>query len=554
MSESLLMISRLSASAVVDGDERRRELEARMPRLLERAVRDRLPTALPQEAVAVDEDGSHVCIRRLELPLSLDLEESDERVSEAWGRALAALVAQALRPSSPGVVRYDSELDALVDLVVSVSTGRWDRLWAWHQVGLLDRQVFRRSSHVPVPDAGPGPVFPPAACVLRAFARRPALIPRAVDRVVARVGVGTLDRVLGPGGWRALAVLVLDHVGSDVPVDPGGGRPDAGRSAPTGTLVDAFSRSGLRPSRETARAWAVLGLAGDAPATLLGPERQAIVATVEARLLLGTARFHEPGAVDRRADEAGDRELRPVRQRRAGGRRATDYRATDDREDPATATPQGHQVDPVGEPPRPEPRQHDDLRWRDQDQRRLQPSTGEDAPADAEEAGRHTAYAGLLFLLATAAEAGIPDRLLNDHRLADLPLPWSVHAVGRALAPVGIDDPAVLALAGLAAPPDRDHLERGGAEFEAVADTAAAWRRATVQRVRETGGAGADGQDSDTIFDRVVQRAGHVLHEPGWVEVVLDVADTDVVVRRAGLDLDPGWVPWLGSVVRFRYE
>jgi hypothetical protein len=27
-----------------------------------------------------------------------------------------------------------------------------------------------------------------------------------------------------------------------------------------------------------------------------------------------------------------------------------------------------------------------------------------------------------------------------------------------------------------------------------------------------------------------------------------------VEVRRAGLDLDPGWIPWLGAVVRFVYE
>ena len=25
-------------------------------------------------------------------------------------------------------------------------------------------------------------------------------------------------------------------------------------------------------------------------------------------------------------------------------------------------------------------------------------------------------------------------------------------------------------------------------------------------------------------------------------------------IRRAGLDLDPGYVPWLGVVVRFIYE
>jgi hypothetical protein len=41
---------------------------------------------------------------------------------------------------------------------------------------------------------------------------------------------------------------------------------------------------------------------------------------------------------------------------------------------------------------------------------------------------------------------------------------------------------------------------------------------------------------------------------PGWVEVYLPLDGVDVAVRRAGLDVDPGWVPWLGTVVMFRYE
>lgn len=28
----------------------------------------------------------------------------------------------------------------------------------------------------------------------------------------------------------------------------------------------------------------------------------------------------------------------------------------------------------------------------------------------------------------------------------------------------------------------------------------------------------------------------------------------DLALRLAGLDLDPGWVPWLGRVVRFHYD
>jgi hypothetical protein len=38
------------------------------------------------------------------------------------------------------------------------------------------------------------------------------------------------------------------------------------------------------------------------------------------------------------------------------------------------------------------------------------------------------------------------------------------------------------------------------------------------------------------------------------VDVTLDLAAADVRIRRTGLDLDPGWLPWLGRVVTFGYE
>jgi hypothetical protein len=51
----------------------------------------------------------------------------------------------------------------------------------------------------------------------------------------------------------------------------------------------------------------------------------------------------------------------------------------------------------------------------------------------------------------------------------------------------------------------------------------------------------------------LVRRPGRVLATRTHVDVVFDHADADVRVRRAGLDLDPGWVPWLGRVVQFHY-
>lgn len=38
------------------------------------------------------------------------------------------------------------------------------------------------------------------------------------------------------------------------------------------------------------------------------------------------------------------------------------------------------------------------------------------------------------------------------------------------------------------------------------------------------------------------------------VDVTLDLSHTDLRLRRTGLDLDPGWVPWLGRVVSFHYQ
>jgi hypothetical protein len=35
--------------------------------------------------------------------------------------------------------------------------------------------------------------------------------------------------------------------------------------------------------------------------------------------------------------------------------------------------------------------------------------------------------------------------------------------------------------------------------------------------------------------------------------VFFDLNGVSLAVRRGGLDLDPGWVPWFGRVVGFHY-
>ncbi len=207
-------------------------------------------------------------------------------------------------------------------------------------------------------------------------------------------------------------------------------------------------------------------------------------------------------------------------------------------------------------------------------------ATGEDPTGSPAEAGSPTLWAGLPFLLATADGAGIPDLVLTDPALTERPLRWIIHRLGQLLVPAAPDDPSVMALAGLTptaeAPDGGRHATAEGAsaasamtlekhdserhtaeshdleqlalEQLALEHHAARWAEATAGRL------GRPHHDPFDVVAEIAFRRGEVLAQNGWIEVHLSLRDVDVDVRRAGLDIDPGWVPWLGVVVRFVYE
>jgi hypothetical protein len=51
-----------------------------------------------------------------------------------------------------------------------------------------------------------------------------------------------------------------------------------------------------------------------------------------------------------------------------------------------------------------------------------------------------------------------------------------------------------------------------------------------------------------------VARPAHLSLTPTHADVFFDLNSVSLAVRRAGLDLDPGWVAWFGRVVGFHYE
>ena len=61
-------------------------------------------------------------------------------------------------------------------------------------------------------------------------------------------------------------------------------------------------------------------------------------------------------------------------------------------------------------------------------------------------------------------------------------------------------------------------------------------------------------EEPSALLRRVCLRRARVLADPGWIAVHFSLEDVSTDIRRAGLDLDPGYVPWLGVVVRFVYD
>jgi hypothetical protein len=111
-------------------------------------------------------------------------------------------------------------------------------------------------------------------------------------------------------------------------------------------------------------------------------------------------------------------------------------------------------------------------------------------------------------------------------------------------------DAAVLAFAGL--PPDGP-LPSGQQPPPDAAELAALdeHRRTLLRAVRERLGRRDDSDEQ--LAHLVCARRGAIVADPGWIELHLPADSISIDVRRCGLDRDPGWLPWLGAVVRFRY-
>ena len=140
-----------------------------------------------------------------------------------------------------------------------------------------------------------------------------------------------------------------------------------------------------------------------------------------------------------------------------------------------------------------------------------------------------TRAGGLFFLVPLLVHANFPaflETLPDENRE---PVPWALLKLALQHARIARADPLCVALE--ASPPCRLPLGR--------------WLMAANRLSRQLCGLN---------LRQTISRPALVTLAPTHVDLFFRASEADVRIRRAALDLDPGWVPWLGRAISYHFN
>jgi len=511
-----------------------------------------------------------ICIRRLVVPARLWLGLTDAALVSSWVSALAMEIRRAIDRRGDGIVRYHSRAEAIVDAVLGIAQRRRERRWAWRQMELPVDQPSTQAI-VDVLIANPAVIV----ATFRALAMEPAfrdVVDRIDDDSVQRIVEAALAYAGAACSITAIAASPSTENTNSATVitseRPGVAQRHAARIARSRQKASSIaSRTPLAPflsrgqSRTRRVAMAALAVLEREPALLRASEE------IVAPLLAMTA--HALG----QAIEASSPTSQPRMRESHSKRSASTPPATTPRSaksDPAEAHARGpadtRDVDRV---PASESREGntDDSRAASIDEAASSPVTREDTAASSTSSEDSTSssqtdepldlrtrawtdWGGLLFLVNVARDVGLADRALDDPAVGGRPLAWVLERIAMTLVPANRDDAAVRAFAGL--PPSREREIRtdddqpaGGAEQAALFAMAGWLAESALARLDRAG--------DDAALYEICARRAEIVADPGWIEARFSLDQVSIEMRRAGLDLDPGYVEWLGVVMKFAY-
>lgn len=162
----------------------------------------------------------------------------------------------------------------------------------------------------------------------------------------------------------------------------------------------------------------------------------------------------------------------------------------------------------------------------------------EDAPADAfippePRLYQFTNRAGLFFLIPAMQRLGMPAWLEANPHLAQWSIPYLVLRAMAHRVETPVDDPVLAACGELP--------EEVPAEAVVAVDD---WIRRLRRFSRRTARVG---------LYSLICRSGRMVFTETHIDVFFRLHRADIRIRRAGLDIDPGWTPWLPRVIHFHY-
>nr|MCH9687437.1 hypothetical protein [Deltaproteobacteria bacterium] len=163
-------------------------------------------------------------------------------------------------------------------------------------------------------------------------------------------------------------------------------------------------------------------------------------------------------------------------------------------------------------------------------------------------------YGGLLFLLRPMARCGAWEVLADLRERHACELRPMVHTLAGLMVPsLAPDDPARLALCGLPPFAEVPALSASDRARALLIEDLTDLSERVLATLTDLMSSESALEDPKGLLSWLVRRRVEILADPGWFELrfALDTVETEI--RRAGLDCDPGFIPYLGVVIRFVY-
>lgn len=549
--------------------DRQRLLDA----CLNDAIEEHLEFALTEAGI---DDEEEICLRLVHVPLSFNFGQSQSATSQHWSSIISRHVRLQLDKGGANVVRYRSRLHALFAFAEDISRHQMQRSWAWNQIGLANLRMGSNLEQA-------------RTQLVTALVREPAATGAIFTRLAVQQRLLSWLGEMSRHDRSRLLNGILAEAGVDrrwLDVRPN--LADADEPLP-GTLLsnEALSSSSILNHLQAnvgntawqslhPRAWVVLILLELEPLLFRRANSvvTAAIATVEKNLLpvlVANSDRADAGSEHLSTEHtAKSPQLRSVK--RPG------QLAVQKVEKPPEVSQQvsadianGHEtgIEPgstnvVTTPGDTAARRSSELT----DQGRANPRRLE-LPAEPQATPAQTAesvparqfitseFAGLFLLLPLLAEttaddsSSLIDQIVADPAFDSRPLSWVLYRLTNVWLPIPTDDPALRAFCDIDIDAEWPWSADDAAtthEHSVLAHYAARIETSLCSKVRSSEFA------SPSVIEGICRRYARLLIDSGWLELVFSLDRVDTEIRRAGLDLDPGFVPWLGKVVKIRYE